>query len=142
MGDRDWTGSVAAAIALALMIGAWLWNPLPGGIRDGAGLELASRQALELLPAGQPMQWQDGGTGTMATITPARAYRDGGDRWCRPYALVLTSAGKDYPTRHIACRDEAGHWTNVRDKDVANTNFDRWFNRLSRPEGQLVAALR
>lgn len=141
MEDRDRTGSIAALIALALVIGAWLWNPSPFGITDPVGLERASRQALEQNAVDEPLHWHDSGTGTTATITPARAYRDIGGKWCRPYALTLASAGGEDSSRHVACRDPGGRWTTARDSQPAPSNFDRWLARLAEPGEQLAGGV-
>jgi len=138
MEDRDRTGIIAALIALALVLAAWAWNPSPFAITDPAGLERASQQAVELNAVGEPLQWHDHGTGTTATITPARAYRDIGGIWCRPYAVVLASAGQEKNTRHVACRDQGGRWTTARGSAPPPDNFDHWLARLSEP-GEQVA---
>ncbi len=141
MEDQDKTGSIAALIALALVIVAWAWNPSPFGITDPSGLERASRQALEQNAVGEPMHWHDKGTGTTATITPARAYRDIGGQLCRPYAVVLASAGKEANSRHVACRDQGGRWTATDDTPPAPNRFDHWLAQLSEP-GEQVARTR
>ncbi|MBC7950806.1 MAG: hypothetical protein H7Z12_03165 [Rhodospirillaceae bacterium] len=136
--DRDRTGTIAAIVALALVSGAWMWNPGPLGIKDTAGLERASREALEDHAVGHPLSWRDRGTGTTATITPARAYQDMAGKWCRPYAVVLAAAGQEEATRRVACRDGAGRWSTARDLDPPPNGFDRWLARLAEPGEQLA----
>lgn len=141
MEDRDRTGIVAAVVALALVCGAWVWNPHPLGIKDVAGLERASREALEEYAIGQPLHWRDRGTGTMATIIPARAYRDLGGTWCRPYAIVLATAGQEEASRRVACRDGTGRWSTARSQEPPANGFDRWLDRLAEPGEQLAGDL-
>lgn len=138
MEDRDKTGIIAATAALALATGAWMWNPSPLGIKDTAGLERASREALEDHAVGQPLSWRDHGTGTTATITPARAYQDIAGKWCRPYAVVLAAAGQEEASRRVACRDGSGRWSTNRTAEPPPSNFDRWLTRLAEPGEQLA----
>jgi surface antigen len=138
MVDRDRTGTISAIVALALATGAWMWNPTPMGIKDPAGLERASREALEENAVGQPLHWRDRSTGTVATVTPARAYRDVAGLYCRPYAVVLTASGQEQASHHVACRDGTGRWTVVRDAAPPSSGFDRWLARLSEPGEQLA----
>lgn len=138
MEDRDRTGTIAAVIALALVTGAWMWTPSSLGIKDIAGLERASREALEDYAVGQPLHWRDRGTGTFATITPARAYRDTGGKWCRPYAVVLAAAGQEEASHRVACRDGSGRWSMARDSAPPPNGFDRWLSRLAEPGEQLA----
>lgn len=136
--DRDRTGTIAAIVALTLACGAWMWNPSPLTIKDMAGLERASREALEDHAAGQPLSWRDRSTGTLATITPARAYQDIAGKWCRPYAVVLAAAGQEQSTRRVACRDGGGRWNTARDLGQQPSGFDRWLARLAEPGEQLA----
>lgn len=105
MEDRHRAALVATA-ALAMLAGGWMLSPPSWENAAPDGLEEASRQALELQGAGQPLLWRDDG-GTLAAITPARAWRDGAGRWCRTYSVERDGDAQ----RHLGCRDEAGNWT-------------------------------
>lgn len=102
--------TLVATAALALLAGGWALSPPAWEENETAALEQASHQALELQAAGQPLLWRDD-VGTMAAITPARAYRDGSGRWCRSYSVELEGPLPRDTRRHLGCRDEAGNWT-------------------------------
>lgn len=111
MDHQDITGIGAAAAALALALAGWALSPAPAAVEDAAGLEQASRLALETNAIDQPLHWLDEG-GTVATIIPASAYRAWDGSWCRPYAVVLAADGKRIGgSRHVACRDGEGRWS-------------------------------
>lgn len=113
MDHQDMTGIAAAAAALVLALGGWTLSP-PPPMQDVAGLEQASRQALEANAVGQPLHWQDEDGDTVATIVPASAYREFDGNWCRPYAVMLAYEGKrTADSRHVACRDRDGRWSQL-----------------------------
>lgn len=112
MNHLDMTGIGAAAAALVLAVGGWALSPeQTAPVRDIAGLEAASRQALEANAVGQPMLWRGEDGGPAATIVPASAYREFDGRWCRSYAVVLAAEGRAARTDHVACRDGQGRWS-------------------------------
>ncbi|MGE5547856.1 MAG: hypothetical protein ACM33T_13215 [Solirubrobacterales bacterium] len=142
MDHRDITGIAVAAVAFVLTAGTLLLEGVVGskpGITDTKGLESASQVALESHGIGDPLVWEDRTTGTLATITPARAWRDGDTRWCRHYDVVLASTGSRdrVASRHLACRDGSGRWSSL-DPGRPPSSVDRWLARLSDP-GEQVA---
>jgi hypothetical protein len=44
MGNRDWTGTAAAIVAVVMTAGVWLWNPSPAPAPRAAGDEHAARE--------------------------------------------------------------------------------------------------
>lgn len=139
MFHRDEAAIVAAAAAMVLCAASWVIDGMmsgPAEIDDRAGLAQASSQALEHEPAGGAVVWRDHATRVTAVITPARAFRDDGGRWCRGYDLEFAPLGRDPTprTRHVACRDDHGAWNPVAEPALAGpattTALDRWLYRL------------
>lgn len=139
----DTTGIAVAAAALVLVAGSWsIERAAAPSVRlgDRPGLARASGMALETEQVGQTVIWRDQLAGVTAAITPARAFRDGSGRWCRPYDLELAADGRLPlpPSHHVACREVSGTWSPLaadgpRPERLVGT-FDRWLGRLTGDE--------
>jgi hypothetical protein len=146
MSCRDDAAILVALAALLLAGGTWSWRAwtAPAAhVADRAGLERASRQALELEPVDSPVVWRDPDSGTIATITPAPAFLSTDGRWCRAYEVELAATSPDDhqpPGRHhVACRSSGGTWARLPDSPGNRTAVERWFGSRVPVRGDQLA---
>lgn len=122
-GGRGFWPALAAASIAALVIG------LAGGYwtadrqfrsdlaqrelqfqRDRLAMEEAVSAALEKHVSGETLRWENAESGSHASITPVRTFKNSDGRWCREY-LHDSEIGQESATRRaIACRIEQGTW--------------------------------
>jgi surface antigen len=137
MFGRD-DSAITVALAAALLAGtAWALDGWTGpAVSDRAGLDRASRQALEGESMGSPVVWRDSDASVTAVITPSRAFRSTDGRWCRSYDIELAADGQHPrpPAHHVACRDGAGSWSRLAEPHPGGTALHRWFDRLTSTE--------
>jgi 17 kDa outer membrane surface antigen len=68
------------------------------------------QHALESLPTGTTVRWQDAATQTEGTIEPLRTSRGEDGRWCRDFREQIEAYGRSYALTGAACRETAGGW--------------------------------
>jgi surface antigen len=104
-------GGGGAAIAGAVIGGALLGG-LAGNMLDQRDKRLAAeaqQRALESVPAGQPVAWNNPDSGHQGTVTPVRTYQSGGT-YCREFQSDVVIGGKSEKAYGTACRQPDGSW--------------------------------
>jgi surface antigen len=78
--------------------------------QDRLAMEGAVSAALEKHASGETLRWENAESGSHASITPVRTFKNSDGRWCREY-LHDSEIGRESATRRaIACRVEQGTW--------------------------------
>lgn len=68
------------------------------------------QRALETLPNGATVSWQDTATQAEGTIEPLRTVHGGDGRLCRDFREEVQAYGRSYALSGEACRETAGGW--------------------------------
>jgi surface antigen len=67
-------------------------------------------QILEHAPSDEAVAWKNPDTESSYTVTAARTYQNGDDRYCREYQTTATVGGKSQQAYGTACRQPDGSW--------------------------------
>lgn len=101
-----------AAIALGTLLGSALGADI-GRSLDRADLEYYNRKsqmALETVPSGQALPWQNPETGTSGVVKPLNYYQNDSGQYCREYTQSISVGGKSQEGYGRACRQPDGTW--------------------------------
>jgi len=104
-------GGGSAAIAAGVVGGA-LVGGLVGNLLDERDKRMAAesqKRALETIPAGQSVAWNNPDSGHSGSVTPIRTYQSSGT-YCREYQQTVTIGGKQEQSYGTACRQPDGSW--------------------------------
>ena len=104
-------GGGGAGIA-AGVIGGALLGGLVGNYLDDRDKKMAAEsanRALESVPSGQTVSWNNPDSGHSGSVTPVRTYQSGGS-YCREYQQTVTIDGKPERSYGTACRQPDGSW--------------------------------
>jgi surface antigen len=70
----------------------------------------AAKRALESVPSGQTVAWQNPDSDNAGTVMPTRTYQTAGGQYCREYQQTITVGGERQPSYGTACRQPDGTW--------------------------------
>ena len=73
-------------------------------------MSLAAAQALEAVPSGQSVAWQNPDSGNTGTVTPVKTYQTATGQYCREYTQTITIGGEKHKSYGTACRESDGSW--------------------------------
>lgn len=105
-------GGNQAAVGAGLIGGALLGG-LVGDYLDERDKRLAgdaAQKALETVPSGTSVAWQNPDSGHYGTVTPVKTYQTDPGTYCREYQTTVTINGKKEKAYGTACRQPDGTW--------------------------------
>jgi surface antigen len=105
-------GGNAAGIAAGTIIGGLVGGAIGSGL-DAADRRYASQsahQALEYVPVGSSVSWQNPDSGHYGAIAPTRTYQTAEGYYCREYQQWVTIGGVQHSSYGTACRQPDGSW--------------------------------
>lgn len=102
---RLWT--TGAGVLLGAIVGGNIGKSLDRA--DRAYMGQTTYNVLENGRSGQTATWRNPDSGNYGTVTPERAYQNGGD-YCREYSQTVTIGGRSERAYGTACRQPDGSW--------------------------------
>ena len=97
----------------AAIIGGAVVGAVIGG-EVGRNMQAADRhqaqQALETVPTGRTVAWNNPDTGAAYRVTPTQTYQTGAGTYCRDYTTWVLIDGYEEEARGTACRAPDGTW--------------------------------
>jgi len=105
-------GGKGTAIA-AGVIGGALLGGLAGNLLDSRDKRLAgeaAQRAMETVPTGTAVAWQNPDSGHSGTVIPVKTYQADSGNYCREYPTTVTINGQKEKTFGTACRQSDGSW--------------------------------
>ena len=99
---------IAAGTILGGLIGGTIGDRLDAADRDKA--HAAASQALEAVPSGHSVAWQNPDSGNTGTVTPVKTYQTATGQYCREYTQTITIGGEKHKSYGTACRESDGSW--------------------------------
>lgn len=99
------------ATGLGVLLGGFVGREV-GVSLDKADEAHASQAEARALRAklGEPIRWQNPGTGNSGSVTPIREGADAGGNVCREFLTVVTIGGKSQNAYGTACQQSDGSW--------------------------------
>lgn len=109
LGAQVGTGSGrVAAVAAGTLIGFLVGGEI-GRYMDSQDA-LCAGYALEHVPDGRAVAWQNPDLGHDVQMTPQRTYEQRSGEYCREYTMTSTVDGRPVETWGTACRQPDGQW--------------------------------
>lgn len=104
-------GKIAAA-AVGTLLGAALGSRVGESLdrADMAYYNKASQRALETMPAGKTLPWNNPQSNVSGTVTPSDYYQTASGTYCREYTQTIQVGGKVEEGYGVACRQPDGSW--------------------------------
>jgi len=99
---------IAAGTILGALIGGTIGDRLDAADREKANA--AASRALEAVPSGQSVAWQNPDSGNTGAVTPVRTYQTSTGQYCREYTQTITIGGEKHKSYGTACREADGSW--------------------------------
>ena len=99
---------IAAGTILGGLIGGTIGDRLDAADREKA--HTAAAQALEAVPSGHSVAWQNPDSGNTGTVTPVKTYQTATGQYCREYTQTITIGGERHKSYGTACRESDGSW--------------------------------
>jgi len=99
---------IAAGTILGGLIGGTIGDRLDAADREKA--HVAAAQALEAVPSGHSVAWQNPDSGNTGTVTPVKTYQTATGQYCREYTQTITIGGEKHKSYGTACRESDGSW--------------------------------
>jgi surface antigen len=99
---------IAAGTILGGLIGGALGNRMDAADQQRAQ-ETATR-ALETVPSGRSVAWQNPDSGNTGSVMPTRTYQTSSGQYCREYQQTITISGERHQSHGTACRQPDGTW--------------------------------
>lgn len=107
----------AGSLAGILLLGACALLPVGADIYDGMTTEdvtlaaTSQQQALETLPDGHRLAWENPHSGYSGSFRPLQTHVSTDGRYCRDYEETISVGGRTGYFEHLACRGADGHWS-------------------------------
>lgn len=99
---------IAAGTILGGLVGGTIGDRLDAADREKA--HAAASQALEAVPSGHSVAWQNPDSGNTGTVTPVRTYQTATGQYCREYTQTINIGGEKHKSYGTACREPDGSW--------------------------------
>jgi surface antigen len=99
---------IAAGTILGGLIGGAIGNRMDAA--DQRRAQEAATHALETVPSGRTVAWQNPDSGNAGTVMPTRTYQAASGQYCREYQQTITISGERHQTYGTACRQPDGTW--------------------------------
>jgi surface antigen len=100
--------AIAAGAILGGLLGGAIGDRLDAA--DRAQAQAAAARALESVPSGQSVTWQNPDSGHTGTVTPVRTYQTATGQYCREYQQTIIIGGEKHQSYGTACRQPDGTW--------------------------------
>ena len=104
-------GQIAAAVIGALA-GAALGNEIGRDLdaKDRAHQRKTTAAALETIPNGETLPWQNQASGNRGSVSPTHTYQRDDGTYCREFTQNVTVGGRTERAYGTACRQPDGTW--------------------------------
>lgn len=100
------------ATAMGTLVGAGIGNAIGKNMDkvDRMEMQRAQYQAFEYAPSGTASEWYNPDSGNRGQVTPAPAYRNERNEYCREFQQTVTINGESQKAYGTACRRPDGSW--------------------------------
>lgn len=102
----------AVATAIGAIAGGAIGNELGASLdrADQTYYNNTQQRALETLPAGQSLPWNNPQTGNSGSFTPSNPYQTSAGQYCREFSQAINVGGNTQQAYGTACRQADGSW--------------------------------
>ncbi len=105
-------GGDAMGIAAGSILGGLIGGAIGSGMdaQDRRYVDQTANQALENVPSGTSLGWNNPDSGNSGQVTPLRTYRTARGDYCREYQQTVVIGGQSQASYGTACRQPDGSW--------------------------------